>query len=84
MIPVETPAQGFNKADMRLRRELKLNYLAALTSLTIDKDSKILDAVALDIDLYGKPVGIISGTQGTPSLRQIQDVFGSAKQDYRR
>jgi Domain of unknown function (DUF4878) len=84
MIPVETPSQGFNEADMRLRRELKLDYLAALASLAIDKDPKILDAVALDIDLYGKPVGIISGTQGTPSLQQIQDIFGAAKQDYRR
>lgn len=82
MIPLDKANDGLNEADMRLRRELKLNYLAALVSLTIDKDPTIFDAAALDIATYAKPVGIVSGTQGTPSLRQIQDTFGAAKQDY--
>ena len=83
MIPVEKPNAGLNDADMRLRCDLKLNYLAGLASLAIDHDPNILDRVALDIDLYARPVGIVSGTQGTPSLHQIEDVFGAAKQDYR-
>lgn len=29
MIIMETPSEGLNQADMVLRRELKLNYLAA-------------------------------------------------------
>jgi len=33
-------------------------------------------------DLYAKPAGVMSGTQGVPSLNQIQDVFGAAKQEY--
>jgi hypothetical protein len=81
MIVVETPREGLNQADMMLRHELKLNYLAGLVSLSIDKDPTILDRVALDIDLYGKPPGIPSGNQGSPDLRQIRDVFGAAKQD---
>jgi len=83
MIFVETPSDGLNQADMMLRRELKLNYLAGLVSLTIDKDPTILDRAALDIDLFGRPPGIPSGTQGAPDLRQIQHVFGAAKQDYK-
>ena len=82
MIPTEKPSNGLNDADMLLQRELKLNYLAAMVSLTTDKDPSIFDAAALDIDAYAKPVGIVSGTQGTPSLRQIQDIFGAAKQDF--
>lgn len=82
MIVVETPPEGLNQADMMLRRELKLNYLAGLVSLAIDKDPTILDRAALDIDLYGKPPGVPS-TQSTPDLRQIQDIFGAAKQDYK-
>lgn len=82
MVPTEPPTAAFNEADMILRRDLKLNYLAGLVSLTIDKDSTILDRVALDIASYAKPVGIVSGTQGTPSLRQIKDVFGAAKENY--
>lgn len=82
MVPTEPPTTAFNEADMILRRDLKLNYLAGLVSLTIDQDSTILDRVALDIASYAKPVGIVSGTQGTPSLQQIKDVFGAAKENY--
>ncbi len=82
MVPIEPPNTGLNEADMLLRHDLKVNYLAAITSLSLDHDPTILDRVALDLDLYGKPVGIMSGTQGVPSLQQIQDVFGAAKQDF--
>lgn len=81
MIAVEKPQSGSNDADMMLQRELKLNYLAAMVSLAIDKDPSIFDAVALDVATYANPPGIVSGTQGTPSLAQIQDAFGAAKQD---
>ncbi|MFY9622684.1 MAG: hypothetical protein WAM70_06640 [Pyrinomonadaceae bacterium] len=84
MIAAEKSTEGLNEADMILRRELKLNYLAGVVSLTIDKDLTILDRVALDIDLYGKPPGVPSGTQSMPDLRQIQDIFGAAKQDYKQ
>ena len=84
MIVVETPPEGLNQADMLLRRELKLNYLAGLVSLSIEKDPTILDRVALDIDLYGRRPGISSGIQSAPDLRQIQDIFGAAKQDYKQ
>lgn len=83
VIVVETPPEGLNQADMLLRHELKLNYLAGLVSLAIDKDPTILDRVALDIDLYGKRPGIPFGIQSAPDLRQIQNVFGAAKQDYK-
>lgn len=83
MVVVEAPPEGLNQADMLLRHELKLNYLAGLVSLSIDKDPTILDRVALDIDLYGRPPGAPSVTQGAPDLRQIQHVFGAAKQDYK-
>lgn len=82
MVPLEKPPAGLNEADMLLRRDLKLNYLAGTISLAIDHDPAILDRVALDLDLYAKPVGIISGTQGVPSLQQIEAIFGAAKQDY--
>jgi hypothetical protein len=82
MIPVEKPNNGSNDADMLLQRELKLNYLAAAVSLATDKDPSIFDAAVLDIDAYANPVGVVSGTQGTPSLKQIQDIFGAARQDY--
>jgi hypothetical protein len=82
IIRLDKPNVELNEADMRLRRDLKLNYLAGLVSLTIDKDPTIFDAAALDIATYAKPVGVVSGTQGTPSLQQIQDIFGAAKQDY--
>ena len=81
IVPLEKPGAGLNEADMRLRQELKLDYLAALTSLEIDRDPAILDRVALDIDLFGKPVGAAPGTDGIPTLQQIQDVFGAARQD---
>lgn len=68
---------------MLLRRDLKINYHAAITSLSLDRDPAILDRVAMDLDLYAKPVGIMSGTQGVPSLQQITDIFGAAKQDFR-
>jgi hypothetical protein len=84
MVPLEKPAAGFNEADMLLRRDLKLNYLAGIMSLAIDHDPAILDRVALDLDLYAKPAGVVSGTQGVPSLGQIQDIFGAAKQNYRQ
>ena len=83
MVPIEPPTAGLNEADMLLRRDLKLNYLAAITSLSLDHDPAILDRVVLDLDLYAKPAGIMSGTQGVPSLHQIQDVLGAAKQDFR-
>jgi hypothetical protein len=83
IVPVEKPGPGLNEADMRLRQELKLNYLAALASLAIDRDPTILDRAALDIHLFGKPFGVASGTRGTPTLRQIQDAFGAARQDYK-
>jgi len=82
MIPIEKPSNGLNDADMLLQRELKLDYLAATVSLETDKDSSIFDAAALDIDAYAKPAGIVSGSQGTPSLQQIQDIFGAAKHDF--
>jgi hypothetical protein len=84
MVPLEKANAGLNEADMLLRRELKLNYLAGTMSLAIDHDPAILDRVALDIDLYAKPAGIVSGTQGIPSLQQIEDIFGATKQDYRQ
>jgi len=67
MVPADKPSEGLNEADMTLRRELKLNYLAAVVGLTIDKDPSLLEQVALDLDSYETPVGIVSGTQGTPS-----------------
>jgi hypothetical protein len=83
MVPVEKASTGLNESDMWLRRELKLNYLATIMSLTLDHDPAMLDGIALDVDLYGKPFAIASGTQGAPDLDQIKDVFGAAKQDYR-
>jgi hypothetical protein len=82
MVPIEPPTAGLNEADMFLRRDLKLNYLAAITSLSLDHDPAILDRVVLDLDLYAKPVGIMSGTQGGAKLAP-KDVFGAAKQDFR-
>lgn len=83
MVPVEKASGGLNESDMLLRRELKLNYLATIMSLTLDHDPAMLDGIALDVELYGKPFAIASGTQGAPDLDQIKDVFGAAKQDYR-
>lgn len=83
MISVDKATDGLNEADMLLRRDLKLNYLAGVTSLAIDHDPAILDRMALDLDLYAKPASIPSGTEGVPTLDQIQDVFGAAKHDYR-
>jgi len=83
MVPVEKASAGLNESDMLLRRGLKLNYLATITSLTLDHDPAMLDGIALDVELYGKPFAIASGTQGAPDLDQIKDVFGAAKQDYR-
>jgi len=81
LIAVEKPQSGLNEADVTLQRELKLNYLAAMVSLAIDKDPSIFDAAALDIATYANPPGIVSGAGGAPSLAQIQDAFGAAKQD---
>lgn len=64
IVPLEKPGPGLNEADMRLREELKLDYLAAVASLAVDHDPAILDGMALEIDLFGKPVGIASGRQG--------------------
>ncbi|MDX6443130.1 MAG: hypothetical protein QOH71_204 [Blastocatellia bacterium] len=83
MVPVEKASAGLNESDMWLRRELKLSYLATIMSLTLDHDPAMLDSIALDVELYGKPFAIASGTQGAPDLDQIKDVFGAAKQDYR-
>jgi hypothetical protein len=38
MIQIEKPKEGLNDADIMLRRDLKLTYLAGLVSLTIDRD----------------------------------------------
>jgi hypothetical protein len=84
MVPVEKPNPSFNEADMLLRRELKLTYLAGIASLTIDHDSTVFDGVALDLDLYGRPVGSLSGKEGVPTLDQIKDIFGAAQQEYRK
>jgi hypothetical protein len=84
MVQVEKPNAGLNETDMLLRRELKLTHLASIASLTIDQDSSILDSVALDLDLYAHPAGAVSGRQDVPSLGQIQDVLGAAKQEYRK
>jgi len=84
LVPVEKPGAGLNEMDMLLRRELKLTYLAGIASLTIDQDPVILDRAALDLDLYAKPAGAVSGRQDVPSLNQIQDVFGAARQEYRK
>jgi hypothetical protein len=84
MVPIEKPNAGLNETDMLLRRELKLNYLAGIASLTIDQDPVILDRVSLDLDLYGRPSGSLSGREGVPALGQIEDVLGAAKQEYRK
>lgn len=84
IVTPEPSTAELNNADIALRHELKLNYLAALASLTIDKNPKVLDPAALDIDLYAKPAGALSGTLGIPTLQQIQDIFGAAKQDFNR
>ncbi len=81
LVPIEKASDGLTEADMLVRQDLKLNYLAGLVSLTIDKDPAILDRVALDISTYSNPIGIVSGMQGTPSLQQIQDVLGATKSD---
>jgi hypothetical protein len=72
MVPIEKSSAGLNETDMLLRRELKLIYLAGIACLTIDQDPAILDHVALDLDLYGRPVGSLSGREGVPALDQIQ------------
>lgn len=82
LVRPEPLAAGHNNADMVLRYELKLSYLAALASLTIDKNPNVLDRAALDIDLYAKRAGAMSGTQGIPTLQQIEDIFGAARQNF--
>jgi hypothetical protein len=84
MVPVEKPNTGLSETDMLLRRELKLIYLAGIASLTIDQDPVILNRAALDLDLYAKPAGAVSGRQDVPALDQIKDVFGAAEQAYRK
>ena len=88
LIPVGEPGNGLTVGDMRLRRELEVNYLAAIASLSVDNDPQILERAALDVSLYGNPKNAedyTSGrTQSEPSLQQIQDVFGAAKQDFKR
>ena len=87
MIPVEQPGEGLTLGDMRLRHELKVNYMAAIASLTIDNDSEILNRAALDISLNGNSKTVEDYTTGRtrsePTLQQIQDVFGAARQDFR-
>jgi hypothetical protein len=88
LIPVGEPSNGLTVGDMRLRQELKINYLAAIASLSIDNDPQILERAALDVSLYDNPKNVedyTSGrTQSEPSLQQIQNVFGAAKQDFKR
>jgi len=84
MVPIEKPTAGLNEIDMVLRCELKLYYLAGVASLMIDQDSTLLDRAALDLDLYGKTAGSLSGREGVPALDQIEDVLGAAKQEYRK
>lgn len=88
LIPVEDLGGGLTVGDMRLRQELKVDYLAAVASLTVDNDPQILEQAALDVSLYGNPKTVedyTSGrTQSEPTLQQIQDVFGAARQDLRR
>lgn len=45
-----------------------------LMSITHTAD---LEGAALDLDLYRKSAGALSGRQGIPSLDQIKDVFGA-------
>ncbi len=61
VVPVEKASAGLNESDMLLRRELKLNYLGTIMSLTLDHDPAILDGIALDVELYGKPFAVASG-----------------------
>ena len=88
MIPVEQPSDGLSRSDMRLRHELKVNYLAAIASLSIDNDPAILDRAVLDVSLSGNPrtaEAYLSGrTQSEPTLQQIKGVFGAARQDFAR
>jgi cold shock protein len=88
LIPVEEPGAGLSVGDMRLRHDLKADYLASVASLTLDNDPEILERAALDIDLYGNPKTVDDYTTGRvhsyPSLQQIKDVFGAARQDFRR
>jgi hypothetical protein len=83
IVPIDAPDSTLNQADMLLRRDLKLTYLAAFASLEIDRDPAILDRVALDLDLFAKPVSIKPGTRGVPTLDQIQNILGAATQDHR-
>lgn len=88
IVPVEEPGGGLTAGDTRMRQELKVNYLAAAASLTVDKSPEILERAALAIDLYGNAKNAEDYTSGRvrsyPSLRQIKDVFGAARQDFRR
>jgi|GEM_PF-5088552 len=58
MIAVENPTPDLNQADMILRRELKVDYLAGQTALAIDKDSGVFDAAALHVATYAKPIAL--------------------------
>jgi cold shock protein len=88
IVPVEEPGGGLTAGDARMRQELKVDYLAAAASLTVDKSPEILERTALDIDLYGNSKSAEDYTSGRvrsyPSLQQIQDVFGAARQDFKR
>lgn len=83
MLSTEAATDGLTKGDMELRRELKSDYLAAVASLALDRKPEILDGAALDLSLYegdGNEIGFNS----KPSLQQIKDLFGAARQDWSR
>lgn len=83
IVPIEKPADGLNHSDALLRHELKLTFVAAMASLALDKNPAVLDGTALDLQLYAKPAGVTPGSQGNPTVQQIQDLFGAAKQQSR-
>jgi hypothetical protein len=83
IVPIEKPAEGLNNSDALLRHDLKLTFVAAMASLALDKNPAVLDGTALDLHLYAKPAEVTPGSQGNPTLQQIQDVFGAAKQQSR-
>lgn len=84
MLPAEESQPGFSQGDLFLRRELKLNLLATLLLQKIEKNSGLLDHIALDLSLYGLEKSdeyYSTGLQNCePSLKQIEDIIGAAKQ----
>jgi len=88
IVPVEEPSAGLTAGDVRMRHDLKVDYLAAMASLAVDNNPEILERAALDIDLYGNPKNAEDYSTGHvrsyPSLQQIKDVFGAARQDFKQ